>query len=359
MRLLNIKPRRGQEFALRALPFVATAAACLIFSALRLADNPADKLLPALGTMADSLRTLALHAGPRTGDYVFWLDRFSSLQRLVIALGLATLVALVAGVAMGLLPIMGALLNAFVAVVSMAPPLALLPILFITLGLGETSKIALILIGAAPVMIRDLTMRVAELPREQLLKAQTLGASTWQIALRVVLPQMLPRLIDTLRLQLGPAWLFLIASEAIASDSGPGYRIFLVRRYLSMDVILPYVAWITLLAFRSDVALRWLQARAFPWFAAARASCASSKLRTSGRRWATRSCWRISISRSRRAPSSCWWGRRAAARPRSCACCWAKPRPRAVASCRRASRSAPSRTRRAPWCSSVIRCSRI
>ncbi|MEE4476121.1 ABC transporter permease, partial [Escherichia coli] len=74
-----------------------------------------------------------------------------------------------------------------------------------------------------------------------------------------------------LRLQLGPAWLFLIAAEAIASDSGLGYRIFLVRRYLAMDVIIPYVAWITLLAFLIDVGLRVLQRRAFPWFASVRA----------------------------------------------------------------------------------------
>ena len=78
--------------------------------------------------------------------------------------------------------------------------------------------------------------------------------------------------IDALRLELGPAWLFLIAAEAIAADSGLGYRIFLVRRYLSMDVIIPYVIWITLLAFLMDLALRWLQRRAFPWFAGARAA---------------------------------------------------------------------------------------
>jgi NitT/TauT family transport system permease protein len=119
-------------------------------------------------------------------------------------------------------------------------------------------------------MIRDLAMRVFELPREQLIKAQTLGASTWQIALRIVLPQMLPRLIDSVRLELGPAWLFLIAAEAIAADSGLGYRIFLVRRYLAMDVIIPYVIWITLLAFFMDLLLRALQTRAFPWFAQAR-----------------------------------------------------------------------------------------
>ncbi len=58
---------------------------------------------------------------------------------------------------------------------------------------------------------------------------------------------MLPRLVDALRLEIGPAWLFLIAAEAVAADSGLGYRIFLVRRYLSMDVIIPYVIWITIL----------------------------------------------------------------------------------------------------------------
>ncbi|MCW2286849.1 NitT/TauT family transport system permease protein [Rhodoblastus acidophilus] len=272
MRLLNKKPNRGQEIVLIALPFLLTAAAYLLFSALRLAENPNDKLLPSPLAMFEAIKTLAFHADPRTGAYIFWDDTFASLHRLFGALGIATAIALVVGVAIGMLPFMRALLDDFVAVVSMAPPLALLPILFIALGLGETAKIALIVIGCAPVMIRDLALRVSELPREQFLKAQTLGASTWLIALRVVLPQMLPRLIDSLRLSLGPAWLFLIAAEAIASDSGLGYRIFLVRRYLAMDVILPYVAWITLLAFLSDAALRFVQARAFPWFAAARAS---------------------------------------------------------------------------------------
>ena len=59
-----------------------------------------------------------------------------------------------------------------------------------------------------------------------------------------------------MRLSLGAAWLFLIAAEAIAATEGLGYRIFLVRRYLAMDVILPYVAWITLLAFLTDFGLK-------------------------------------------------------------------------------------------------------
>ncbi len=63
------------------------------------------------------------------------------------------------------------------------------------MGLGEASKIALIVIGVAPIMIRDLALTATSLPREMIVKAETLSASSWQIALRVVLPQILPRLI--------------------------------------------------------------------------------------------------------------------------------------------------------------------
>ena len=133
-------------------------------------------------------------------------------------------------------------------------------------GLDELSKVVLIVFGIAPVIVRDLQQRVQELPREQIVKAQTLGGSTWQIVLRVILPQVLPRLIDAVRLSLGAAWLFLIAAEAIAATEGLGYRIFLVRRYLAMDVILPYVAWITLLAYVTDIGLRQLSRLLFPWY---------------------------------------------------------------------------------------------
>ncbi|MCU0830887.1 MAG: ABC transporter permease subunit, partial [Rhizobiaceae bacterium] len=127
------------------------------------------------------------------------------------------------------------------------------------------SKVALIVIGTAPVMIRSLGQSVLELPRELIIKAETLGASTWQMLLRLVLPQMMPKLIDAVRLALVPGWIFLISAEAIASTSGLGYRIFLVRRFLAMDVILAYVVWITLIAWLIDRLLAALSRRAFPW----------------------------------------------------------------------------------------------
>ena len=207
---------------------------------------------------------MAAEPDRRSGDYVLWADTAASLQRLALGLGIAALTGLVLGLAIGLLPVAGAGFGTLVAVLSMIPPMAVLPILFIVFGLGELSKVMLIIIGVTPTLVRDLSLEVAAMPREQLIKAQTLGASTWQVAIRVVLPQIMPRLIKCVRLMIGPAFLFLISAEAIASDVGLGYRIFLVRRYLSMDVILPYVAWITLLAFLFDLLLVWIGRRGIP-----------------------------------------------------------------------------------------------
>jgi len=264
-RLINQRPGRGERLLLGALPFLIAAAAYLVASQLRLAANPGDKLLPSPASLAASLKDYALTEDARSGQFLFWTDTWASLRRLFFGLLISSGIALSLALAIGVVPRVRALLAPLIGAIAMIPPLAVLPILFIVVGLEETAKVTLIVIGIAPVMTRDLAMRAAELPAEQLIKAQTLGASTWQLLLRVVLPQLWPRLIDALRLGLGSAWLFLIAAEAIASTEGLGYRIFLVRRYLAMDVILPYVVWITLLAVATDALLRLLRARAFPW----------------------------------------------------------------------------------------------
>jgi NitT/TauT family transport system permease protein len=264
-RLVNRHPGRGGAFALGALPFILVACVYLMASHLRAATNENDKLLPTPSVLAQTMHSYAFEEDARSGSVLFWLDTVASLERLFIALAVSAAVGLVFGVVIGVIPLVRSTLAPFVAALSMIPPLAILPILFIVLGLGEVAKVTLMVIGVAPVIVRDLALRAGELPSEQLIKAQTLGASTWQLIVRVVLPQIWPRLIDSLRLTLGAAWLFLIAAEAIASTEGLGYRIFLVRRYLAMDVILPYVVWITVLAFAMDSALKWIRGRACPW----------------------------------------------------------------------------------------------
>ncbi|VXD05083.1 Lipid kinase [Pseudomonas sp. 8Z] len=271
MRLINRHPDRGSRLLLILLPFALVLLVYFSSSTTRLAENPNDKLLPSAAQMADAIDRLAFTEDKRTGQYLFWADSASSLRRLALGLGIAALVGLTLGIAAGSLPLFGAPLSPLLTVLSMIPPLAILPILFIVFGLGELSKVMLIVIGVTPMLARDLEQRAREIPNELLIKAQTLGASTWTLILRLVLPQLLPRLLISLRLVLGSAWLFLIAAEAIASTDGLGYRIFLVRRYMAMDVILPYVAWITLLAWAMDLGLRQLTRLCFPWYEGAKA----------------------------------------------------------------------------------------
>jgi NitT/TauT family transport system permease protein len=264
-RLLNIRPRGPARLVLGAGPLIALALVYLIAAAAQHAANPAEKILPTPGAMIEQIRIMAFQADPQTGAIPLWQDTGASLRRLGIGLSIATVTALILGLLIGLLPLARAGLGPLVAAIAVIPPIAVLPILFITFGLGETAKIVLIVVGVTPFMVRDLAGHVAAIPEEQIVKAQTLGASTWQLALRVALPQAAPRLLESLRLSLGPAWVFLISAEAIASDVGLGYRVFLVRRYLAMDIILPYVAWIALLAVAFDLALMTLSRRAWPW----------------------------------------------------------------------------------------------
>jgi|TARA_R100000935_G_scaffold5442_2_gene12476 NitT/TauT family transport system permease protein len=266
-RLINQRPGTLGKCLLGLLPFVVIGIVYFYFSSERLAINPNDKLMPSMQSFIDAVSYLAFEPNKRTGDYVLWADTAASLQRLGLGVGISALTGLIIGILVGIIPLVRAGIAPVITIISLVPPLAILPILFIIFGLGELSKVMLIVLGITPFLIRDVQLRVMALPHEIIIKAQTLGANSWQLILRVVLPQVLPKLIDAVRLSLGSAWLFLIAAEAISATEGLGYRIFLVRRYMSMDIILPYVVWITLLAFLMDYLLRRLSKSVFPWHA--------------------------------------------------------------------------------------------
>ncbi len=263
---LHAAPSFRLNILLASLPFILLIAAYLIAADIRHQDNPQDKLMPSVSQMVDAVDRMAFTEDKRTGQYLMLEDTLSSLKRLAMGVVIAAFIGLLLGLNMAMFPGLQATLFSGVTFVSMIPPLAILPILFIVVGIDELAKVSLIVIGLFPLISRDIYLTVKKLPTEQVTKALTLGASELAVVYRIVLPQIIPRLIDSIRLSLGAAWLFLIASEAIASTDGLGYRIFLVRRYLAMDVIIPYVLWVTVLGFLFDWLLRWGVARFFPWY---------------------------------------------------------------------------------------------
>jgi NitT/TauT family transport system permease protein len=263
---LHADPPTGLRILLAVLPFILLFSVYLVASNMRYAENPQDKLLPTVSKIGKAFKKVALETDRRSGTILLWSDTRASLKRLVIGMGAAAIVGFLLGLNMGMLPGLRYLGLSFVTFIANIPPLAILPILFISFGVDEVGKTMLIFLGTFPLIARDIYLAAGKIPRENIVKALTLGASQPGVIYRVVYPQIIPRLIDTVRLSLGAAWLFLIASEAIASQDGLGYRIFLVRRYLSMDVIIIYVAWITGLAYCLDLGLRWWVAYRYPWY---------------------------------------------------------------------------------------------
>jgi NitT/TauT family transport system permease protein len=167
---------------------------------------------------------------------------------------------------MGLFPYVGVFFQRFVLFFDKIVALSLLPILFIAFGIDELAKVMLIVIGVAPTIILDTFNLTRGVPDEQKVKAFTLGASDFDTAYRVVMKQILPRVLNSIRLNLKSVMLFLFAGEMIASTDGLAYRIALLRRHMGMDVIVPYVLWVAFLLFLVDFAMRAINRKLHPWF---------------------------------------------------------------------------------------------
>ncbi len=263
---LHAKPTFLLKISLALIPFIIIIGLYLFQSDVRLSENPQDKLLPSITQIINAIEHMTFQPDRRTGEYLLLTDTLSSLRRIAIGMSIATIIALLIGLNMGLFSGLSATLRLFITFLSMVPPLAILPILFIAFGVGELGKVMLIIMGTLPIITRDVYMATSKIPKEQIVKALTLGASQLGVVYKIVLPQIMPRLLSAVRLSLGAAWLFLIAAEAIASTDGLGYRIFLVRRYLSMDIIIPYVLWITFLGFTIDYTLQLIIRKKYSWY---------------------------------------------------------------------------------------------
>ncbi len=252
------------RIVLGVVPIVLLVAVYAYFSHQRHLENPLDRLMPGLDQLKDGIHGITT---PNKRTEEIWLikDTLASLERLAKGMGAGLSIAIVLGVLMGIFSTVRGLFAPLMTALAKVPPLALLPIIFIFLGVDESSKVVLIALGIAPTLTNDITIAGQSVPRNSIVKAYTLGASTPEVALKVILPQILPRMLDSIRLTIGPAWIFLIASEAISADSGLGYRIYVVQRQLAMNIILPYVIWIALIGVAMDYAIRFIARKGLPW----------------------------------------------------------------------------------------------
>ena len=200
---LHAELPRSLHIILAALPFVLLLLVYFTAAEIRHSSNPQDKLLPTLGKLTSAANKVALQPDKRSGKRLLWSDTASSLKRLGLGVGISALAGFILGLNMGLLPGLRGLSLTFITFIANIPPLAILPILFITFGVDELGKVMLIIIGTFPLITRDIYLETKKIPRATLVKALTLGASQFGVIYRVIMPQVLPRLIETVRLSSG------------------------------------------------------------------------------------------------------------------------------------------------------------
>jgi NitT/TauT family transport system permease protein len=277
LHLINANPSRTMTLVLSWFLFAAGMGLYLYTASVRHRENPEDRVTPTVGQMARGMFGAAL-AGvdddaqghpasviQRFSTSMLWKDTIATGRRFFYSMALL-FPAVLLGLHMGLFPHVGAFFLRFVLFFDKIIALSLLPILFIAFGIDELSKIMLIVIGVTPTIILETFNLARGVPTEQVVKAFTLGAGDFDIAYRVVLKQIWPRVLNSIRLNLKAVMLFLFAGEMIASTDGLAYRIALLRRHMGMDVIIPYVLWVALLLFLVDLTMRLVNRKLHPWF---------------------------------------------------------------------------------------------
>ena len=276
--LIHAKPGRTSTLLLSWALFAAGIGAYFYVSHARRLDNPEDRVMPTIAQMARGMFDAAMHPaedeetqaepgslGRRFLSSMLWKDTVATARRFFFSMVLL-IPAVILGLHMGLFPYAGVFFSRFILFFDKIVALSLLPILFIAFGIDELAKVMLIVIGVTPTIILDTVNLVRAVPAEQTVKAFTLGAGDFDVAYRVVLKQIMPRVLNSIRLNLKAVMLFLFAGEMIASTDGLAYRIALLRRHMGMDVIIPYVLWVALLLFLVDQAMRLVNRKLHPWF---------------------------------------------------------------------------------------------
>ncbi|MEV8377254.1 ABC transporter permease [Kribbella sp. NPDC056861] len=209
--------------------------------------------------------TVVTTTGDLIADGRLQSNLWTSSQRAFAGLGLGILLGTVLALLSGLSRIGEAILDGPIQIKRAIPSLALLPLLILWLGIGESMKVVTITLGVfVPIYIhthnglRTIDSRYVEL-------AETVGLSRWEFIRRVVLPGALPGFLLGLRFAVTGAWLALVVVEQINSTSGIGYMMELARTYGQTDIIIVGLVLYGALGLLSDGAVRLIQRRTLSW----------------------------------------------------------------------------------------------
>lgn len=256
--------RRGAVIAIAALRNYGVVAGFLIFwqiSATVGWVNPS--IFPPLDKIFGALFD-ALASGRLTDDIAI------SLQRSGVAFGFAVIIGIPLGLFMGQIKSVERALDPILQLFRQTSALAIYPVFILFLGLGETSKVAVIFWATLfPILLATIG-GVKEVDAKLIEMARTYGASRLTVFRRVILPASVPAIFVGLRLSATTALLLLIAAEMIGANKGLGFQVMNAQYNFQIPLMFGAIFLLAALGLTANYVLVTLQRRLCRWSEIAR-----------------------------------------------------------------------------------------
>jgi NitT/TauT family transport system permease protein len=215
--------------------------------------------------LADPLSTFS--AGYRLfTEHGFHADIGITVFRVVGGFVLAAVLAVPLGIAMGAFKPVEAFFGPFISFARYLPASAFIPLLILWAGVGEAQKLLVIFIGSFFQIVLMVAVIIGETRRDLVEAAYTLGADSRGIVGRVMLPNALPQIAETMRLVLGWAWTYVIVAELVGANSGIGHMIMDSQRFLDTGQMIFGIFIIGVIGLITDFAFRGTNLWLFPWY---------------------------------------------------------------------------------------------
>ncbi|MEM7075035.1 MAG: ABC transporter permease subunit [Pseudomonadota bacterium] len=197
--------------------------------------------------------------------YTLWQHTRYSLQRVLLGFFIGALIGIPIGYAMGLTSWSRGWFDPIVEFMRPVPPLALIPLIIIWFGIGETGKVVLLFLAALWIMIIAARSGVSGVAITKVHAAYSLGSSKWQILSRVIVPNSLPEIFTGARVAMGVCWGTVVAAELVAANVGLGKMIVSASKFQQTDVIIVGIIVIGLIGFAIEVGMRKMENWLVPW----------------------------------------------------------------------------------------------
>ncbi|RQP24978.1 ABC transporter permease [Piscinibacter terrae] len=227
------------------------------------AANPV--YLPAPHEVLGALHT-AFTSAPEQRDGP-WLHEslWHSIRIIFWGFVISSLIGLPLGIGAGAYPALGRLSEPFIEFFRYLPAPAFGALAVAVLGIYDSPKIAIIVIGTFFQQVLIIANTTRKLEATLVEAGRTLGARGWKLIRSVVLPGILPDLYRDQRILLGWAWTYLIVAELIGTSSGITFFITQQARYQHFDKVYAAIVIIGVIGFGSDLVLERLSRALFPW----------------------------------------------------------------------------------------------